>query len=136
VDCVFCKIVNKEIPANIVYENDSVIVFMDIQPISLGHCLVIPKQHFETISDTPDSVASEIMVKAKELAPKIAKSVGAEGFNFGINTGSVAGQAVMHAHMHIIPRFKDDGLRHWPAKGLSAEEIKKAGDKIVSFLKE
>ena len=109
---------------------------MDIQPISLGHCLVIPKKHFESICDVPDILASEIMVKAKELAPKITKAVDAEGFNFGVNTGSVAGQAVMHAHLHIIPRFKGDGLKHWPSAGLSAEEIKKARDKIVTFLKE
>ncbi len=135
-NCIFCKIVKKEIPADIVFENDSVLAFLDICPVSRGHTLIVSKKHFENFAGTDDSVVSEIAVKARKIAPKIAKAVNADGFNLSTNNGFAAGQAVMHTHFHIIPRFNNDGLKHWPHKDLSKEEMKEIKNKIVSFLKE
>ncbi len=135
-NCIFCKIVKKEIPADIVFENNSVIAFLDINPTNKGHTLVVSKRHFADISETDDSVASELFVRAKSIAHRIVRAVHADGFNLIVNNGSAAGQVVMHTHLHIVPRFKDDGLKQWPKKDISKEEMKEIKNKIVSFLKE
>jgi histidine triad (HIT) family protein len=134
--CIFCKIVKKEIPAEIIFENDSILAFLDIRPVNKGHVVIVSKKHFESFEKTEDSVAAELVVKARKIAPKIAKAVNADGFNFSTNNGSSAGQVVMHTHFHIIPRFKGDGLAHWPHKEFSKDELKEIKNKIVSFLKE
>jgi histidine triad (HIT) family protein len=135
-DCVFCRIIKKEIPCDCLYENDKIFVMLDINPANQGHTLLIPKTHCKDITETKNDEAAELMIKAKEFAPKIAKAVNADGFNLIMNTRPAAGQMVMHTHLHIIPRFKDDGLKHWPKKDISKEEMVKIKDKIVSFLKE
>jgi len=135
-NCLFCRIVNKEIPADIVFENDSVMAFLDIHPTNKGHTLIVSKEHFENLAETEDSVASELMIVARRIAPEIVKAVGAEGFNLITNNGSAAGQVVMHTHLHVIPRFSDDGFKHWASKEVSKEEMAEIKNKIVSFLKE
>lgn len=135
-NCLFCKIVKKEIPADIVFENNSVVAFLDINPTNKGHTLVVSKRHFADISETDDSVASEIFVRAKSIAHRIVRAVHADGFNLIVNNGPAAGQVIMHTHLHIVPRFKDDGLKHWPNTIVSKEEMKEIKNKIVSFLKE
>jgi len=135
-DCLFCKIIKKDIPSDVIYEDDKIIAFLDINPCNPGHTLIVPKKHCIDILDADEENAKEIMLKAKELAPKIVKAVNADGFNLIMNTKPEAGQVIMHAHMHIIPRFKDDGLKHWPKKDISKEDFKEIKNKIVSFLKE
>ncbi len=135
-DCIFCKIVRKEIPSeNFVYENDKIMAFLDIAPSSPGHTLVVPKAHYVDLLDTPDDVLAEIITKAKKIAPAVMKGAGAQGFNTIFNTKPAAGQVVFHTHLHIIPRFTNDGLKHWPKIEMSAEEMKKIKEKIVSALK-
>lgn len=129
-DCIFCKIVEGEIPSQRVYEDDNILAFLDINPVNPGHCLVIPKRHYNGLGAVPDGLAGEVMVVAKRIGAVMAESVGAGGFNLGLNNGLVAGQAVGHVHMHVMPRFKDDGLKLWPGKQIAQKELESIGNKI------
>ncbi len=131
-DCIFCKIVKKEIPADFVYENDKIVAFLDVMPINPGHTLVVPKEHHVDMLETPDDVLSDIITRTKKIASAIIKAVKADGFNIGVNTKPAAGQAVFHTHFHIIPRFNNDGLKPWPHKKLSKEEMAKIKEKIAA----
>jgi len=111
-DCIFCKIVAKEIPATVIYEDDNVLVFMDIGPIIKGHALVISKQHYDPITDTPDEILAKLHLAAKRIARAQMNGLGADGVNIVQNNGVAAGQEVPHIHVHVIPRFKNDG-HHW-----------------------
>ncbi len=135
-DCIFCKIIRKEIPSeNFVYENDKIVAFLDIAPSSPGHTLVVPKAHYADLLETPDDVLADIMSRTKKIAVAIMKAVSAQGFNTICNTKPAAGQVIFHTHFHIIPRFPNDGLKHWPKIGMSAEEMKRIKNNIVSALK-
>lgn len=129
-DCIFCKIINGKIPAEKLYEDKDTFIFLDINPNTPGHSLIISKKHFRDFLDTPDDVLCKMTVITKKFTPKIIKSLGAEGFNIGVNTGKVAGQVVEHVHFHIIPRFSGDGLVHWRAQKTSPEKLKKIAEKI------
>lgn len=133
-NCLFCSIIAGNIPCEKVFENEHAIAFLDIHPNNPGHTLVVPKKHFENLLETDDDVARELMSIVKKIAPQIITAVGAEGFNTGINTGATSGQVIMHTHVHIIPRFKDDGLVHWPSKEMSAEDLKKIGESIKKMI--
>ena len=106
-DCIFCKIVNKEVPAEIYYEDDHSIAFLDMNPANVGHTLVIPKKHFETI----DKMDKMELDKLSEAILKISKGIMniSDGMNIVQNNKEVAGQAVPHVHFHLIPRHKGDG---------------------------
>jgi histidine triad (HIT) family protein len=130
-ECIFCKIVKGEIPSQKVYEDDKTIAFLDINPLSRGHTLVMPKQHFETLTDLPDDLASLLAVRLKHLASAISKTTGASGFNIIQNNRQVAGQLIPHVHFHIIPRFyKNDVEFGWPAKKADPEDLKKLAQEI------
>lgn len=134
-DCVFCKIIKGEIPADKIYEDDNFFAFLDINPNNFGHTLLIPKAHYENLYELPDEVLSEIAPLIKKLAVAVKKGVNADGINIIMNNDSAAGQIVPHAHFHIIPRFADDGLRHWLGKPYSnQEESAKIAEKIKSNL--
>jgi len=111
-DCIFCKIANKQAPADIVYENDNFIAFPDINQKTLGHTLIIPKKHFVNIIDIPETLGGELLDAIKKVA-EIRLREGAEGFNIMQNNGEVAGQVVMHAHFHLLPRRKNDGHENY-----------------------
>lgn len=112
-DCIFCKIVNKEIPAKIIFENDKYLAFLDITPNTIGHTLVIPKEHVDSFSNESDQQAVEHIQAVHKIAPQLVKIVRADGYNVAINNGAAAGQIIMHAHWHIIPRYHHDGLKHF-----------------------
>jgi len=122
-DCVFCKIVQKVLPASIVYEDAVTIAFLDIKPINRGHLLVIPKKHTENATDTPNDTLFAMVATAKKLTAPLLRTTGAAGYNLGMNNGSVSGQAVMHAHLHIIPRYPDDGLLPWKNKETTTQDL-------------
>ena len=103
--CIFCKIASKEISAEIVEESDNFIAFLDASPASEGHTLISPKKHFTNIMDLPSDLGSEMVDIIKRVAEKRLRD-GAEGFNLIMNNFPAAGQVVMHAHFHIIPRKK------------------------------
>lgn len=132
-NCIFCKIIAGEIPCHKIYEDENVFSFLDIHPNNLGHALIIPKEHFENLLETPSHVAEALMVAVQLLAPRILSAVDAHGFNVGINTGVASGQMVMHTHVHIIPRFEEDGLVHWPTKEILSEEFNAVAKKIRSL---
>ena len=133
-DCIFCKIIAKEIPADFVYENDKIVAFLDIRPCNPGHTLVVPKEHHVDLLETPDSVLADIMSRTKKIAPAVVKAVNADGFNTIFNTKPAAGQMIFHTHMHIIPRFIGDGLKHWPEKEMSKEEMQKVKEGVIAAL--
>ena len=116
-DCIFCKIITGDIPAHQLYEDDRVLAFLDIGPLSDGHCLVVPKDHYERLDDCPVDVVAAVMSKVGPLAKAIVAATGAEGYNVLNNNGHCAGQLVGHVHFHIIPRRTGDGIFiPWPAK--------------------
>ena len=115
-NCIFCKIIKGDIPADKVWDSDDIFAFLDINPVNLGHVLVIPKKHFASLETTPDEIACEMMKAAKKIGLVMNDAIGADGFNLGLNNGKVAGQAVEHVHFHVMPRFVGDGLTLWPGK--------------------
>jgi histidine triad (HIT) family protein len=113
-DCLFCQIAAGEIPADKLYEDESVLAFMDIRPVARGHALVIPKLHSEDLLSTDDRVLQNFLPQVKKVAGAVMRAVKADGVNITTNHGRAAGQVVFHLHFHIIPRFAADGLRAWP----------------------
>ena len=134
-ECVFCKIVAGEIPANKVYEDDMYLAFLDISPVNPGHALVIPKAHYPDLPATPDEVLSGLAVTLKKVAAAIMKAMGVQGFNVTVNNGSVAGQVVEHVHFHVIPRLANDGQDIWHGKPYAEGEATRVADKTRSALK-
>ncbi len=128
--CTFCKIIKGELPSYRVYEDPKYLAFLDINPVSLGHVLVIPKNHAkDMLHSTPHDRDGLIEVVAK-IAPQIMKAVGAMGFNIGINTGKDAGQIIFHTHLHIIPRRSNDGLSEWKNIDVTKGELSNLAEKI------
>src|SRR3989344_1823292 len=122
-ECIFCKIVKGEIPSSKIYENDKVLAFLDIGPVNKGHTLVIPKEHYTNIYDIPEDILKEVVTAAKKISKAIKKGVNADGININQSNDSSAGQVVMHIHFHIIPRFRDDGLKLWPQNKYNEGEM-------------
>jgi histidine triad (HIT) family protein len=109
--CIFCKIINKEIPASILYEDEDVCAILDISQVTRGHTLVMPKEHFDNILVCPPVLLSKIISVTQMLSKDIVNKLNAKGVNVLTNANPAAGQSVMHFHMHIIPRFDEsDGL--------------------------
>jgi histidine triad (HIT) family protein len=114
---IFEKIVKREIPATIVYEDTDTLAFMDIGPIIKGHTLVIPKTCYDPITETPDEVLAKLIRVAKKIATAQMNALEADGVNIMQNNGTAAGQEVPHIHFHVIPRFDGDGhYWNWDAK--------------------
>jgi len=109
-ECIFCKIARKEIPSDLVAETNSFIAFLDIHPKAPGHILIIPKKHYVTILDIPNSLANEMFKIIKKISSSILDKMQGDGFNIAMNNLPSAGQVVMHAHIHIIPRKEGDNL--------------------------
>lgn len=108
-DCIFCKILNKEIPNHTVYEDEHTLAFLYIFPATKGHTVVIPKVHAETLLDLNSEVAKEYIVGVKRALERVEKVLTPDGFNVGWNHGKAGGQTVPHLHFHILPRWSEDG---------------------------
>lgn len=108
-DCLFCKIASKEIPSAVVYEDENTLGFLDINPRSPGHTVIIPKAHAVTILELDDERIRVLFGAVRNMTEKLKKALDPEGFTIGINHGKPAGQAIDHVHVHIIPRWRDDG---------------------------
>ncbi|MDY6819813.1 MAG: HIT family protein [Halobacteriales archaeon] len=108
-DCIFCRIVDGELPSRTVYEDDDVQAFLDANPLAPGHTLVIPKAHHERLNDLPVGLGREVLSTLHRLTPAVEAAVEADGSNVAFNNGEAAGQEVPHVHGHIIPRFTGDG---------------------------
>ena len=135
-ECIFCKIVNKEIPATLVYEDADLLAFMDIGPIIKGHVLVIPKKHHDAITETPDDLLAKLHLAAKRIATAQMNALGADGVNIMQNNGAASGQEVPHIHVHVIPRFEGDGHHwNWNAKKYDDfDEMAELADKMRKYL--
>lgn len=131
-DCIFCKIIKGEIPCTKVYEDKKTVAFLDINPINKGHTLVVPKEHFETVENTPEKTLSETIAVVKKIIVAIDKLN--EGSNVGVNNKSAAGQLVPHVHFHVIPRNKGDGLKHWGSKKYEKGEAEAVAEQIKRLL--
>ena len=108
--CIFCSIINGDIPSYKVYEDDRFLAFLDISQAEYGHTLVVPKKHFDTFLDLDDETSKDLIVLVKDLANKVKRATGASGINILNNNGKAAGQSVNHVHFHIIPRYENDDL--------------------------
>lgn len=108
-ECLFCKIANKEIPAEIIYEDSEAVAFLDINPRTTGHTMVIPKIHVENILDLPEEKIDGLFKALKKATDLLNKSLRPDGFTIGINHGKVSGRVVEHLHVHIMPRWFGDG---------------------------
>ena len=120
-------------PADIVFENEHTIAIIDIKPTNPGHVLVIPKVAYENVYEMPEDLWVESMKVVKKLAPVVKRAVGADGINIIMNNDSAAGQIVFHAHVHIVPRFENDGFKQWHGKPYQDEEGKEIAGKIRSL---
>lgn len=137
-DCIFCKIGKKEIAVKAILQNEKAVSFLDINPVSPGHSVVIPKSHFSHIEDMNDEDISFLFILVRETTKKIASAIKCDGFNIGINQGKAAGWGVPHIHVHIIPRFEGDGggSMHTIVRNPPKESIDEIYNKIISDSKE
>ena len=133
-NCIFCKIIKGDLPATILYEDDLVMAFLDIAPINKGHILVIPKEHHAGSNSVPEDVAGRMFKIGTKLGVAARRALDMEGFNLHLADGTCAGQVVMHAHLHVIPRGAEDGF-HWNWRQLSYTDDQER-DEIVSKIKE
>ena len=108
-NCIFCKIANGIIPSRTLYEDEDFRVILDLNPDTKGHALILPKEHFKNLYEIDDSTASKALVLARDMAVKMTENFGCDGFNVIQNNNEIAGQSVFHFHVHLIPRYKDDG---------------------------
>ena len=131
--CVFCKIAVKEAPAHVVYEDDKVIAFMSIQPINVGHTLVVPKKHYENIYEISEEDVAYLYKIVKKIAHAVKKAVNAEGIRIVQNNGEAAGQVIFHMHVHIIPMSRGRQWVHYP-ENRNAEELNDDARKIRQFV--
>lgn len=130
-DCLFCKMVAGHIPVTQVYEDDIVLAFLDIGPISDGHTLVIPKEHYEHIHDCPPKLLGQFACRLGKIAGAVASAMNSDGYNVLCNNGSAAGQVIEHLHFHIISRNIDDGLfSRWPSYQYQTGQIESIADRI------
>lgn len=109
-ECIFCKIIEGDIPSYSIYEDELFKVILDRFPASVGHCLIIPKAHYENVFDMPEELLNKVYGIAQKIAKLLKEVLGCEGINMVQNNGVVAGQSVMHFHMHLIPRSQGDKL--------------------------
>jgi len=107
-DCVFCAIASGEIPSFKVYEDDLVLAYLDINPFTKGHTLVIPKEHVTGLLDADEALLAAVIARVKKVAAHLKQALPCDGFNILQNNGAAAGQTVMHLHFHIVPRYEGE----------------------------
>jgi len=133
-ECLFCKIVKKEIPAEVIYDDADFISFLDINPRNPGHALVIPKKHYETILDMPEREIGDLMLMVRKIAAAVKETMKADGISVGQSNGRAAGQVIPHVHFHVIPRYLSEGPPGLesivPVKKLPPDTMKKAAEMI------
>ncbi len=134
-DCIFCKIISKEIPAKIFYEDEGYLAFLNIAPNTRGHSLVIPKKHSPSFAALSSAEAASLNAVVHQVATKLMGVLGVKDFNLGLNNGALSGQSIEHVHWHIIPRYLDDGLVHWEKSPQAVDTIDEVFELINSQIK-
>lgn len=123
-NCIFCKIVNGDIPSKMLYEDGEFKVILDLGPATKGHALILPKNHYRNLYELPEDMASKVMLLAKKMASQMTDKLECDGFNLVQNNGEAAGQTVFHFHLHLIPRYNGDGQTlGWKEQELTADEL-------------
>ena len=133
-DCLFCNIVSGSIPSFKIYETDETYCFLDIHPVNQGHVLVIPKRHSQNLLDIPSADWRHVAESVRVVAIAVEKALEADGINLMMNNREHAGQVIDHPHVHVIPRFKGDGLTLWGHHDYKAGEAEVVKQKIVASL--
>lgn len=134
-DTIFSKIINREIPADIIYEDDLVLAFLDITPVNQGHTLVIPKKPFTNIFDGNPEVLAHMMKVAQKVGQALMQEKLADGINLVMNNGEAAGQEVFHAHLHVVPRITGDNAYSKPKRAsCTPEDFLAVKTKMVAAL--
>ena len=129
--CIFCKIIAGEIPAAKIYEDELVLAFLDIGPINFGHTLVIPKEHHESSATIPEATAGRMFRVGSRIGIALKRKFEYEAFNLHLADGTAAGQVVMHAHLHVVPRGVEDGFRwNWRQLSYQEGEIKEFAEEL------
>ena len=124
-NCIFCKLANGVFPTATLYEDDDFRVILDAGPATRGHALILPKAHYTDIYEIPDELVAKAFTLAKKMAVKMTAALGCDGFNIVQNNRPAAGQTVFHFHIHLIPRYVDDGQRiSWSPVKLTEEAAK------------
>lgn len=131
-DCLFCKIANKEIPAEVIYEDAHTFAFLDIVPRAPGHTVVIPKVHARNILDLPETEIGPLFASVRKLAERLTSVLKTDGLTIGINQGKASGQTVEHLHVHLLPRFTSDrgGSIHSVVSNPPKESLKDIAAKL------
>ena len=130
-NCIFCKIANGEIPSKTLHEDEEFRVILDLGPATKGHALILPKNHYKNVYELPDEAAASVMKLAKKMAVTMTEKLSCDGFNLVQNNGEAAGQTVFHFHMHLIPRYENDGQQIGWAAGESTSEELEAVKKLI-----
>ena len=131
-ECLFCRIVAGELPSTRIAEDDRVVAFMDINPATRGHALVVPRAHAKDLHEIPDEDLAACTAMARRIAGRQVQRLGADGVNLLNSCGSAAWQTVFHFHLHVIPRYAGDPLRlPWVPGPGDAEEIRAAGEELA-----
>lgn len=134
-NCIFCKVVKGEIPSHKVCEDEATLAFLDINPISDGHTLVIPKAHSENLLDTSEETVKQVAVAVKKVANAAKEALSCDGINVLQANGAASGQSVFHYHVHVVPRMEGDGLHLWPATKHIGHDAKEIAEKIKQNIK-
>ena len=131
-DCIFCKIAAGEIPSKTIYEDEKYRVILDLGPATRGHALILPKNHYANLFELPEEDAKEVICLAKKMANIMKDKLGCDGFNLVQNNGEAAGQTVFHFHMHLIPRYENDGQEiGWKPGSPSQDELEEIKKQIA-----
>lgn len=132
-NCIFCKIANGEIPSRTLYEDDRFRVILDLGPATKGHALILPKNHYSDLFALPEDEAAEAAKLAKKMGAKLVEKLHADGLNVVQNNGETAGQTVKHFHIHLIPRYENDGQHIlWNPGKMSDEELDSVAETVNS----
>jgi len=121
-DCIFCKIVRRQVPSSIVYEDEKILAFTDIRPVSEGHTLIIPKEHCVDVFDTPNELLAETYIVTKKVAAAVKRATNADGISVVQQNGKAAGQDIFHIHVHVIPRFEGKKMPHFNELAVASRE--------------
>ena len=133
-NCIFCKIVAGEIPSYTIYEDEDFKVFLDVNPATKGHALIVPKIHYKDLYEINEEVAARAMKVAKKLATRMTQVLNCDGFNLMQNNHEAAGQTVFHFHLHLIPRYlssKNNDILNWSHETFSSEEMEEIKNSLL-----
>ncbi|MCF7819928.1 MAG: HIT family protein [Candidatus Pacebacteria bacterium] len=130
-DCIFCKIVKGEVSSYRIYENDKVLAFLDKNPTSPGHLLVIPKDHYENLEEISENFLAEVVKVVKIMGQKVKEKLNYPAYNVIQNNGKEAGQIIDHLHFHVLPRKSDDGLTFPSGQEVKEEDLQEIQNKLI-----